>query len=82
MDSLRGVVDDLTSEREVISERFTHIEKTVSTLEPWIGADGQLRVRLERMEQAVLALIEDPLNPAASAERARAILTSIPAPQA
>jgi hypothetical protein len=45
------------------------------TLAPWIGPNGQLRVRLERLEQAVFALIEDP-----SGEKARVILTSIPVP--
>lgn len=64
----------------MISSRFDAVEELTSTLEPWVGVNGQLRVRLERMEQAVLALIEDPLNPAASADKARAILTQIPVP--
>lgn len=55
---------------------------TTATVEPWVGPEGQLRVRLERLEQTVLALLEDPNNPVSSAERARMILTSIPAPAA
>jgi len=54
----------------------------LETVTPWIGPEGQLRVRLERSEQALLALISDPNNPASSAQRAQAILTAIPAPQA
>lgn len=83
MDTLRGEVDDLTSEREVIALRLDAAEATLSAVEPWVGPDGQLRVRLERAEQAFLALLEDVANnPASAVDRARQILTTIPAPQA
>ena len=65
---------------DVLSKRVDGIATVVETIEPWVGAEGQLRVRLERAEQALLALIGDPMNPAASAERAKQILTSIPVP--
>jgi hypothetical protein len=41
--------------------------------------NGQARLRLERAEQAILALVSDPTNPVASAEKAQAIITSVPA---
>lgn len=61
---------------------LTAAQVALETVTPWIGPEGQLRVRLERSEQALLALISDPNNPASSAQRAQAILTAIPAPQA
>lgn len=83
MDSLRTDIAELHSEREVIANRLDAVETVAQTLEPWVGPDGQLRVRLERMEQAVFALIEDlAYNPSTAAERARNILTAIPTPQA
>jgi hypothetical protein len=58
------------------------LEQMHAAVEPWVGPEGQLRVRLERMEQAVFALIQDPNNPVSSAAQARAILTAIPTPAA
>lgn len=63
-------------------ERLNRFEQLVGTVEQWVGPEGQLRVRLERSEQAILALIDDPGQPYASADKARMILTTIPAPQA
>jgi len=63
-------------------ERLRRHEEIISTLEPWVGPEGQLRVRLERLELAVLAHISDPGNAFSAAEKARAILTAIPTPQA
>lgn len=61
--------------------RVDRLETDVDTVLPWIGVEGQLRVRLERAEQAILALISDPANPFSAAEKAQAIITSIPVPQ-
>lgn len=83
VDSLRTDIGELHSEREVIATRLDGLERLAQTIEPWVGPEGQLRVRLERTEQAFLALLEDlAYNPASAADRARQILTTIPTPQA
>ena len=87
MDStyLEGKIESLEELEARVSTLETELERVheiVSVLEPWVGPEGQLRVRLERAEQGLLAVISDPGNPHASAEKARAILTAIPAPPA
>ena len=75
-------VSTLETEVDHLGVSHASTSKTVSAVEPWVGPEGQLRVRLERLEQAFLALINDPHNPVSSAQLAQAILTAIPTPQA
>jgi hypothetical protein len=84
-----GRIEELEARVSVLETEVDHLgvshaatSETVSAVEPWVGPEGQLRVRLERMEQAVFALIQDPANPVSSAAQARAILTAIPTPAA
>lgn len=74
MQELEARVSDLETQ-------LAAAQTALETVLPWIGVDDQLRVRLERSEQAIFALIQEPGNPFASAELARNILTSIPVPQ-
>lgn len=79
---LRHEVEQLQGRIDVFQTNLDAISNIVQTLEPWVGPNGQLTVRLERSEQAILALIGDPHNPMSSAQRATAILTAIPTPAA
>jgi predicted RNase H-like nuclease (RuvC/YqgF family) len=87
--NLASQVEELSSENATLREdldalksRFDGLEQIAQHVEPWVGPTGQLTVRLERSEQAILALISDPHNPISSALQASRILTSIPTPSA
>jgi predicted RNase H-like nuclease (RuvC/YqgF family) len=87
--NLTSQVEELSSENatlrtdlEALKSRFDGLEQLAQQVEPWVGPTGQLTVRLERSEQAILALLSDPHNPVSSAQRASAILTAIPTPAA
>jgi hypothetical protein len=68
--------------RDETANTLNGFNTVLLAVEPWVGPEGQLRVRLERMEQAILALISDPHNPISAALQASRILTSIPTPSA
>jgi hypothetical protein len=76
---LAGQVEDLGSELETLTNRVAHVQQVAELAN---AKAEQAQVRAERLEQALLALLEDPGNPHSAADRARAILTAIPVPQA
>ena len=78
LDVLKGEVSTLLSELEYVREQGDEIVRRLSEIEadvrPWIGLDGQARIRLERLEQAMLALTEEPSTPYVAAAMARRAL--------